>query len=169
MGVIFDLDQTLIDSELAIDLRSQRKWSDVYKLIPRLTPYDGINQLIEKLSENNIPVCIVTTSPSSYCLRIINYWGWKNIKTVCYHDTNYRKPHPEPILKGIERLGVSRERIVSIGDDPKDIIASKRAGVKSIAALWGSKNKKEILESQPDYIVTTVGELDDLLTLIYKL
>jgi hypothetical protein len=36
-------------------------------------------------------------------------------------------------------------------------------------ALLGSKNKKEIIESQPDYVVTTVGKLDDLLTLIYKI
>ncbi|NLK28034.1 MAG: HAD family hydrolase [Clostridiales bacterium] len=169
MGVIFDLDQTLIQSDEAIELRRIRRWNEVYRIIPRLTPFDGINDLISKLNVKGIPICIVTSSPSSYCNRVINQWGWQNIKTVCYHDTKMKKPHPEPIQKAIKLLEVPQSQIVSIGDDPKDIIASKRANVLSIGALWGCNNKCELIASSPDYIFTTVQELDAFLSNNFKL
>ena len=38
MGIIFDLDQTLINSLPALELKRQRRWADVYPLIPILRP-----------------------------------------------------------------------------------------------------------------------------------
>lgn len=34
MGVIFDLDNTLINSSIAYQLRKKRLWEEVYKVIP---------------------------------------------------------------------------------------------------------------------------------------
>lgn len=109
MSVIFDLDQTLIDSSCALELRRQRRWSEVYNLIPEFKVYDGLNNLIKKLLKNKIPVCIVTSSPSSYCNRVIKYFGWEGILTVCYHDTKNHKPHPDPIKRLSKSLIVKKK------------------------------------------------------------
>ncbi len=168
-GVIFDLDQTLIESERAKPLRNARRWADVYKLIPELRPYDGITELIFKLNHCRIPVSIVTSSPSLYCHRIIQYWKWKIDVTVCYHDTHYKKPNPEPILLAIQKLNVSNSSVVAIGDDAKDIIAAKKADVLSVAAVWGSSNKKELLDSKPDKVLESVNDLRGFLIEYYQL
>lgn len=47
MSITFDLDQTLIDSSCAIELRRQRCWADVYNLIPQFKVYNGLNDFIK--------------------------------------------------------------------------------------------------------------------------
>ncbi|MBK1811547.1 HAD family hydrolase [Clostridium sp. YIM B02505] len=168
MGIIFDLDQTLINSSIALDLRRKRDWQNVYRLIPSLVPFEGINEILQKLATKNIPVCIVTSSPSSYCKKILDYYKWTGLKTVCYHDTYKHKPYPDPILKGVELLGVNPSQVISIGDEPNDIIASKCAGVISVAVTWGATDISKVKSQNPDYIFHEVIQLDKFLTEVYK-
>jgi phosphoglycolate phosphatase-like HAD superfamily hydrolase len=160
MAVIFDLDQTLIDSSAAEALRKERKWNQVYDLIPILNPYEEIHEIIALLSRHNIPIAIVTSSPQPYCERVITQWGWNINAKVCWHCTKNHKPSPDPILLALKRLNlVTHENVVSIGDHSKDIHASKAAKVFSIGCTWGLLDSKELLESAPDLIVNAPAEL----------
>lgn len=163
MGVIFDLDQTLVNTELAFHTRKRGDWKTTYSLIPQFTVYKGIKQLIKKLEENNIPVCIVTSSPSRYCEMVTNHHGITIENKVCYHDTKRRKPNPDPILRAIEMLNVDPSTIVSIGDDVRDIIASKAAGVYSVGIMWGGGDIETLRNANPDSICETVSDLEILL------
>lgn len=167
MGVIFDLDQTLVDSSIAIDERRKRNWGKVYSLIPQFDIFKGIDSIINLLQSNNIPICIVTSSPRSYCQKVINNFGWNDIKLVCYHDTKYKKPHKEPIEKAISLLGVGKEHIVSIGDDIKDIVASNSAGVTSVGVAWGTNSSTNLKDA--DVIFTEVDQLKEFLINRYNL
>lgn len=139
MGVIFDLDQTIIDSRIAYEKRKNGDWKAAYALIPQMRPYYGVVELIHRLLEDGIKVAIVTSSPRSYCERVLSFLGITDVITVCYHDTEHHKPDPEPILKAISRMGNQEgRRIVAIGDEEKDVIAAKRAGVISVLAYWGN-------------------------------
>jgi HAD superfamily hydrolase (TIGR01549 family) len=159
MAIIFDLDQTLVNSEAAEPYRRSRNWAQVYSMIPTLAPYPGINELLMTLKANNIPYSIVTSSPHSYCSRIVKFWGWQPDTMICYHDTPRRKPHPDPILLAISRLSIPKDSIIAIGDDPNDIIAAKRAGVLAGAALWGTRNKETLIEAGPDFLFEDVPAL----------
>lgn len=132
-------------------------------MIPKFVPYQGISELLIALNERSIPICIATSSPSSYCDRVVKHFGWDVDCYVCYHDTKRHKPQPEPILLALEKLGVNKDFAISIGDHEKDILASKRAGVFSIGACWGCENQEPLLESKPDYICNNVEELVKLL------
>ena len=164
MALIFDLDQTLIDSSIAEPYRKSRKWDKVYSLIPKFNTYPGVNSLLEWLDEYEIPKCIVTSSPRPYCNGVLDHYCINFSALVCYHDTRLHKPNPEPILKGIELLGTDGDKVLSIGDQAKDILASKRAGVVTVAATWGSDNIDLLLESSPDFICHSVDELQTLLS-----
>lgn len=169
MAIIFDLDQTLIDSSSALVLRRNREWQEVYKMIPKLTPYTGISELIELLHIAKIPISIVTSSPESYCKKVIKQWKWGITTTICYHDTSHRKPHPEPINLAIKRLGITASDILAVGDDPNDIIAGRAAGVTTVGALWGATDIQAILREKPDYICTTVEDLRNMVLSRYKI
>jgi len=161
--IIFDLDQTLIDSQCVENYRNNGKWEKVYNNINEIKTYDGINELINIIYENKTPISIVTSSPESYSKRIVllNKWPIKNI--VSYHDTNKHKPFPDPILLAINNESIKTKQIYYIGDHENDIIAAKAAGVKSIAATWGSKNINQLTNSNPDKICNTVTELRNYL------
>lgn len=163
MGVIFDLDQTLIESHTAEQYRKARKWDIVYGMVPKLVPFEGIHELLSELNLNSIPYGIVTSSPTSYCSRIIKHWNWNVHFTVCYHDTARRKPSPDPIDLAVRKLELPKESIISIGDDPNDIIASKSAGITSAGALWGAKDRTALINSNPNYLFETIEEMTEFL------
>ncbi len=161
-AIIFDLDQTLVDTKSIEFLRNSRKWKDIYPLIHTLLPYNGINDLLHDLQQNEYKVGLVTSTPRTYCDRILSHFNWNFDATICYHDTIRHKPYPEPYLKILKFLNTPIINAVAIGDDPKDIISANNAGLCSIAALWGCENPDLLKKSNPDYICENVIELRNM-------
>ena len=54
------------------------------------------------------------------------------------YDVTRHKPHPEGILKALERMGVSKEEFLYCGDTVLDAEAAQRAGVDFAAVLNGT-------------------------------
>ncbi len=168
MGILIDLDQTLINSQSAEQFRRNKQWSNVYEMIPQLHPYPGITELMQELKDMSIPICIVTSSPEYYCKKVIKHWGWKVDATVCYHNTTKHKPHPEPIQKGLSSLRLQPNKVIAIGDAAKDTQAAAAAEVMTIGALWGTLEKDLLMASKPDMVCATVQELREFLLAHYR-
>lgn len=163
MGIIFDLDQTLIDSSRAELLRKKRLWDKVYECIPEFKVYDGIYDVFELIENNNISVAIVTSSPKSYCNKVITEHNFPVKKVIAYHDTTRKKPDPDPILKAVEMLDGKKH--LSFGDKAADIIASNGANVISVACEWGSNDILGLKNANPKY---TCKKIEDMVELIKK-
>ena len=161
--MIFDLDQTLIDSQHIEHLRKSREWSAIYKKIPTITAYNGINEVLSMIKSKGIKLAIVTSSPSSYAQRVVRHFGWSFDVMVCYHDTTQHKPHPAPFLEAANLLNISTKDCWAIGDDPNDIIGARRAGMYAVAALWGSRDKESLKDAKPDMMFETVSSFYDLI------
>ncbi|WP_071884661.1 HAD hydrolase-like protein [Hymenobacter sp. APR13] len=160
MYLIFDLDQTLLDSSIAEVHRKNRQWPNVYPLIPRMGVYDGIEEIFAHISRTDTKVAVVTSSPGTYCSKVIQHYKWPIPITVCYHDTTQRKPHPAPIQLALERLGnPPLDQVYSFGDMATDITASNAAGVHSVACLWGSNDPAALLAAQPEFTFNTPHEV----------
>ena len=74
-------------------------------------------------------------------------------------DTERHKPHPDPILLALERLGARPEEAVYVGDSPFDVGAARAARVHAIGVTWGGIHPME----DADEIVSTPEELLALL------
>jgi HAD superfamily hydrolase (TIGR01662 family) len=158
-GIIFDLDMTLVDTSAIFKLRENRLWSDVYKNIHKTNIYDGILGLLQEL-KSKYKLGIVTSSPRTYAERLISFHGIEIPILTAYHDTSLHKPDPAPIIHGCQRIGLKPNKVISIGDDLKDIAASNNAGTTSVFVSWGSASTS-IYGS--NYICRTVSELKSLL------
>ncbi len=69
------------------------------------------------------------------------------------------KPAPDVILRGIAALGATPEDCLMVGDAPSDMIAGRRAGVKTCAVRYGYGKPAELAELQPDYWISNLREL----------
>lgn len=167
MTVLIDLDLTLVDSGAAASLRRQRDWPAVYRAIPSFSLYDGIDAVLKDLADRGIPVCVVTSAPAAYCGRVLSHFGITCNSTVCYHDTQQHKPHPAPILKALDLLGVTSSDAVTVGDEARDVVAGRAAGVTTIAALWGSADSAAVLAERPDVVCRTPADLQTHLQSIF--
>jgi phosphoglycolate phosphatase len=55
------------------------------------------------------------------------------------------------------------EETMCIGDMNHDIEAGKKVGAKSVGISWGHKSKEMLKTSNPDYLISNIAELEQLL------
>ena len=86
---------------------------------------------------------------------------------VTLEDTTEHKPHPEPLLRGLELLGsIPKRRAAYVGDSPFDVEAAKAAGLTSVAVSWGAFSEGALRAAEPDHLVPDIqSAVDVLLTL----
>lgn len=68
------------------------------------------------------------------------------------------KPHPDPVLAALARLGVPAAAGVMVGDIPIDIRAGRAAGVQTVGVLTGFGTRRELEAAGPDLLVADLRE-----------
>jgi phosphoglycolate phosphatase-like HAD superfamily hydrolase len=160
-GIIFDLDQTLLDTSIAEQYRRTRNWRKVYDLIPMFKPFGNLIEIVGDQVDKGMSTCIVTNSPESYCRKVLSCWAIPVSNMVCYHDTRRHKPEPEPLLLALDRMMLGNNCAISFGDKNEDVIASNRAGIDSVLCSWGAdKNSKS---ADAKYSLNSPSQINGLL------
>ena len=162
-SIIFDLDLTLVDTTCLESARHNRNWQEAYRLIPHTTLYPGIRELFDFIRNNNIKCAIVSTSPRPYVEKLVRYYNMPICVIVGYHDAKPIKPHPAPMFKALELLGELALNVISFGDRAIDIQASNAAGIESVACIWGTKEKHQLLNSKYNHLLTSSCDIINLL------
>ena len=157
--IIFDFDQTLVDTSSVEDLRAARNWKAVMAQASKLPVYEGINELIQELHEAGQKIAIVTKSPDMVPKAFIKAHGWPIDIVVGYHQVKNRKPHPEGLLLAMSQAGASPGETYHVGDQSQDTGASRGAGVIAVGSAWGCTDTSELEASKPDVLFSTVAEL----------
>ncbi len=103
------------------------------------TAFDGIAEVLAGIEASGSRWGIVTNKPHYLAFDIVESMGWtQRCAVLIGGDTLPRKkPDPDQLLLACRTLGVEPPKCVYVGDDERDIIAARNAGMKSVAALWG--------------------------------
>jgi HAD superfamily hydrolase (TIGR01509 family) len=72
------------------------------------------------------------------------------------------KPAPDTILAALAALHRAPRNALMVGDTPADVLAGKAAGTKTCAVTYGFGTREALLQSAPDYVIDSFGELVDL-------
>jgi HAD superfamily hydrolase (TIGR01662 family) len=160
-GVIFDLDQTLVDSSISESYRNNRNWKKVFDLIPQFKIYNGIREFIDELQVKGYKIAIVTTSPSKYAEIVLNEFNIQYQFKVCYHDVLRRKPFPDQYLRVIQQLDLTLVNTYAFGDRYIDIQAAHSANIISCACFWGTNESDLLDKSNPTLKFNSVFEARD--------
>ena len=101
--------------------------------------FDGIETMLETLEQAGTVWGIVTNKPEYLARLILPQLGWEQRCAVLIGGDTLpeRKPHPLPLEVAAQRIKVAPSACVYVGDDERDIVAARAAGMSSIAALWG--------------------------------
>jgi len=71
---------------------------------------------------------------------------------------------PEKIKRSLQELTQSEDSTYMIGDSVSDIYAAKQTSIKSIAVGWGHQSIQKLKAAEPDYLVKSPQELQQLLS-----
>ena len=157
--IIFDFDQTLVDTSSLAALRKERKWSEVNRRMEHLKPYHGVSELVGELRLCEQRLAIVTTSPSMVAEAFVKRNDWPIETVVGYHQMSRRKPDPQGLQIALDRCKADASTSFHVGDGPEDTEASRRGGLVAIGAGWGCEDVGLLEESAPDYLFMSVDEL----------
>jgi pyrophosphatase PpaX len=129
--------------------------------------FPGVREMLEALKMRTIRMGIVTSKRRPTTLLAIErltlspYFG----AVVTEQDVPVPKPAPDAVFAALRELGAPAETAVMIGDGLFDIQAAQAAGVRSGAALWGTREREALLATGPDFRLTAPA---DLVTLVDK-
>ena len=154
--VIFDLDQTLVDSNSVLHFRDSGDWKSVVRNIKSVKPFEGINEILTYLNNKKVKIVIVSSSPKFYIEKIVELYNWKISLIIGYHDTVRKKPHPDPFILALTKLNIDASLAISVGDRDIDIICSKNANVFSIGCTWGISNSSQLLSANPNLLLSNL-------------
>ncbi|KZM46951.1 HAD-IA family hydrolase [Labrenzia sp. OB1] len=157
--IIFDFDQTLVDTSSVEHLRATRNWKAVMARASQLPVYEGVNNLIQELHDAGQTIAIVTKSPDMVPKAFIKAHSWPIAIVVGYHHVKNRKPHPEGLLLAMSKAGASPSETYHVGDQPQDTEASRAADVIAVGSAWGCTDTSELEVSKPDVLFSSVAEL----------
>jgi phosphoglycolate phosphatase len=124
--------------------------------------FDGIDHLLNQMDEARLPWGIITNKSERFTNPLTDLMGLRQraVSTVSGDTTPYSKPHPEPILHAARTSNVDPTKSIYIGDDIRDVLAGKAAGMKTVAAAYGYCGCKEPPEAWgADYVVNHPTEL----------
>jgi phosphoglycolate phosphatase len=101
----------------------------------RLIP--GAEEVLTRL--RHLPRALCTNKPRVTTLAVLAGLGIEHEfdVVVAGGDVPFVKPHPAPLLRVAELLGIECERLVLVGDGPQDVACAKAAGARSIGISEG--------------------------------
>jgi phosphoglycolate phosphatase len=128
--------------------------------------FEGVTKLIEALCARGLQWGVVTnksvrfTGPLTRAMPLFD-----TARAIVSGDTTpYAKPHPEPLFEAARQIGVEAARCIYVGDDERDIIAGRAAGMRTVAATYGYMGAQaDVTLWQADAAITSPMDLLHLL------
>jgi len=101
--------------------------------------FDAVLPVLDALDAAGLRWGIVTNKAMRFTAPLIDGLGLRARSTVVIagDTTPHTKPHPAPLLEAARQAGVAPEVCVYVGDDHRDILAGRAAGMTTLAAGWG--------------------------------
>ena len=93
----------------------------------------------------------ITRSPSRGC-------GGFFAATRCA-DEGFAKPHPDMLLRLMDRVGVSPGDTLMIGDTTHDLELARNAGVAALAVAYGAHPPEDLMQQGPLATLHSIPEL----------
>ncbi|MBO5165501.1 MAG: HAD family hydrolase [Lachnospiraceae bacterium] len=131
----------------------------------KVEPYAGIRELLAALKERGIRLAVLSNKPHERTKEVIcTIFGDECFDEVRGQmDGVPKKPSPEGVFKILEELSLNAEDILYMGDTGTDMQTGKSAGAFTIGALWGFRQKEELIENGADAIIENPLQLIDYL------
>ncbi len=83
---------------------------------------------------------------------------------VAGDDVENGKPNPDMLLKALDHFKIKPKEAVYVGDAKSDVIAAKRAGMRSVAVLTGAMSRLDAEKIDPDYIVEDATKVEEVVS-----
>ena len=124
-----------------------------------IKPFEGVESTLKKLRKKYRLALLSNCSHKEILVSLKAAKLDKNLFDILIgnDEVKHPKPSPDEIIKAEHLLHLKADYMV--GDTIYDIMAGKKAGVKTIAVLTGNQSKNLLSKEKPFLILKSVNEL----------
>ncbi|MDQ3058470.1 MAG: HAD-IA family hydrolase [Pseudomonadota bacterium] len=136
------------------------------RLVEQTYVFDGVAELIERICRGGLKWGVVTNKSARFTVPLTQAMAlFSTARTIISGDTTpHAKPHPAPLFEAARQLNVAPERCIYVGDDERDIVAGRAAGMSTVAAAYGYLGAStETAGWNADFTIARPGALLNLL------
>lgn len=103
--------------------------------------YDGVEETLKKLLESKVKLSVATNAPTQFAFRMLSHLKVADMfdMIIGADKVSVSKPNPEMLNKILDYYSFDKKthKAWMIGDNSKDMLSAKNAGIDSVFATWG--------------------------------
>lgn len=136
------------------------RYLDILKNDDAIHPIEGARELLLRLSEEHIPMALVSSSARQVIEAVLDKFGFRQYfdSVLSGADLPASKPDPAVYRISAERLGEKPSCCVVLEDAASGVAAAKAAGMRCIAFRNPNSGEQDL--SRADWIVDSLKEID---------
>lgn len=127
------------------------------KLIHELHPYPKIPQMLDTLSQMDVPMALLSSNSNENLYYFLN-----NHRITAFQwvegTSGILKKHRR-ILQQLKKHDLKPSDVIYVGDEVRDIVAARKCKLKVIAVNWGFHTTELLCSASPDYLVSDPNEI----------
>ena len=137
-----------------------RKWFEEDPFY-HVKPFEGIPELLRGLKEEGIRIAVFSNKPHHAAVDVVKKIFGEGLFDEVQGQTAQvpRKPSPVGALALADRLGVTPEECLYLGDTNTDMDTGKAAGMFTVGVTWGFRPRRELEEHEAKKIVDRPDEV----------
>ena len=130
----------------------------------RTRPYDGILEMLDKLSAAGVKHAIVSNK-IDFAVKELSraYFGARMCAAIGDDPSRARKPAPDSVFAAMREMGVTAQETVYVGDSDVDVLTARNAGVPCVAVLWGFRDEACLRAAGAGRLAHTPDELREII------
>ncbi len=127
-------------------------------------PYQGIDELLRNLAAKGIKLAVNSNKRTDYTKALIHKFfpHIPFIDIMGQREDIPKKPSPAAANMIAEKMGLSADDILYIGDSKTDMQTAANAKMDKAGVLWGFRDLRELKENGADYLFQSAKEIADL-------
>ncbi len=124
-------------------------------------PYPGITDMLQSFSDAGLQLAVLSNKPHKFTEICVDTFLPDCSFAYVYgqRDGIARKPDPVGALEIAEKMNLSVNEILYIGDTATDMQTGNNAGMKTIGVEWGFRERKELEQNKAWKIASTPAEV----------
>ncbi|MBZ4036307.1 HAD family hydrolase [Flavobacterium sp. 17A] len=127
-------------------------------------PYDGIVELLENLTSQNIKMAVFSNKADELTKKIASEIFPNHFDQAVGLSTEaLKKPNPFEALEIGKKWNLKPEEILFVGDSDIDMQTAVNANMFPVGVTWGYRTEEELKNSGAKLVVNTASELIEIL------
>ncbi|GJD18220.1 phosphoglycolate phosphatase [Rivularia sp. IAM M-261] len=132
--------------------------SELKNKIPELKPIAGMQEALVELRNQGHRLGIITSNSQDNVAEFLRINNLDNLFEFVYSGvTIFGKT---TIINNVLRQKqIKTQEVIYVGDETRDIEASKKANIKVVAVTWGFNSPEALAKQKPNFLINHPSEL----------